>query len=112
MKHEFLVKSSGTEPYLVAFNFSDGKLSITCNCKAGIFHQLCKHKLALLQGDSAMLHDSSSEPDLRKLQELISSTSYPELLQEIHQATVQADEAKKHLSKTKKLLGKAMKEGA
>ncbi len=59
-----------------------------------------------------MLHNSELEPNLRKLQKLIHSTSYPELLQEINQAMVNADKAKKHLSKTKKVLAKAMKEGA
>lgn len=112
MRYEFLAKSSGTEPYQVVFTCVENKLTITCNCKAGIFNKLCKHKLALLRGDTGMLHNTDSESALREFQDIVTSTSYPELLQNIRRAEIASDEAKRNLRKTKKLLEKAMKEGA
>jgi len=112
MKYKFLAKSSGGEPYQVIFICEENKLTVTCNCKAGIFNKSCKHKLALLQGDTSMLQNANSEVELGELQKAVSSSSYPELLEQIHHAKVAVDEAKTNLSKTKKSLEKAMKEGA
>ncbi len=57
MKYELNAKSSGNEPYQVLFTFHEDKLTITCNCQAGVFNKLCKHKLALLNGNVALTSD-------------------------------------------------------
>lgn len=112
MKYEFLAKSSGSVPYLVVFTHSENGLSATCNCKAGIFGKLCKHKLALLQGDASMLSDPTEDQKLYELSALVLKTSYPKFLSEIHQAELAQIKAKKTLDQSKKLLEKALKEGA
>jgi len=58
---EILAKSSGDAPYNVIFACSDNRLTVTCNCKAGIFGQLCKHKTELMAGDSTRLFDASEQ---------------------------------------------------
>jgi uncharacterized Zn finger protein len=112
MNYPFLAKSSGTEPYQVVFHFADGLLTATCNCQAGVFSKLCKHKLALLQGDEAMLFNPSESQQLRELSSLVQKTAYPKLLDEIHQAELALTKAKKLVDRNKKLLEKAFKEGA
>lgn len=112
MKYEFLAKSSRTVPYLVVFTHSENGVSATCNCQAGVFGKLCKHKLALLQGDSSMLFDPTEDQQLLELSALVQKTSYPKFLSEIHQAELAQIKAKKILDQNKKLLEKALKEGA
>jgi uncharacterized Zn finger protein len=112
MNHEFLAKSSGTTPYQVVFTHADSRLGATCNCPAGIFGKLCKHKLALLHGDASMLFDPNANPRLLKLSQLVQETAYPRLLAEIHQAEIALAKAKKLVDQSKKLLEKALKEGA
>ncbi|WP_419785410.1 hypothetical protein [Pseudodesulfovibrio sp.] len=48
-----VVSSSGNGGYLVEFEMKDG-LSVICDCPAGIHGQLCKHKLALIDGDGSV----------------------------------------------------------
>ncbi len=112
MKYEFLAKSSGTDPYQVVFTLDDRKLRVTCNCKAGIFGKLCKHKLALLRGDADMLFQIDGETNLKELLTIVPSTAYPELLEQIRRNEIAADEAKRVLQRSKKALEKSMKEGA
>lgn len=112
MNYEFLTKSSGSSPYQVVFTHTNNKLGATCNCGAGIFGKLCKHKLALLQGDMSMLLDPASEVKLQELLAVVKQTTYPQLLADIRQAELAESEAKKNLDKRKKTLEKAMKEGA
>jgi len=112
MSYEFLAKSSGDNPYQVVFIFSDQKLSITCNCKAGIFGKLCKHKTALLAVDTGMLAKPEQSEALREISTKIQATTYPQLIEQLKQAETKADEAKKNLSRVKKQLERSMKEGA
>jgi hypothetical protein len=34
-----------------------GSLRVFCHCQAGVLQRICKHKLALIQGDTKMLFD-------------------------------------------------------
>ncbi len=59
-----LAKSSGDAPYDVIFAVTDNQLTVTCNCKAGILRQLCKHKTELIAGDHDRLFDPSDASQL------------------------------------------------
>ena len=65
-------KSSGGEPYDVDFLVENGRLSVYCNCKAGIFGQLCKHKTELIGGDESRLFDVSEKEKMTQLRSIIS----------------------------------------
>lgn len=56
-------KSSSGKYYLVTFEMSD-KIKVSCNCNAGIFGKLCKHKTGLLIGDRSFLYDSREKQSL------------------------------------------------
>lgn len=66
-----LAKSSSDTPYDVMFACSDNRLTVTCNCKAGIFGQLCKHKTELLAGDSTRLFDVSEQSKLDSITTIV-----------------------------------------
>ena len=72
-------KSSGDEPYEVRFVVEANQLSVFCNCQAGMFGKLCKHKTELLSGDSSRLFDESEHRKLDELQEIVKRA--PEILQ-------------------------------
>jgi hypothetical protein len=58
-KITFKVTSSSGEPYNIQFIFSDNQFTVFCNCQAGIFGKLCKHKIGLLDGDPSLLLDKT-----------------------------------------------------
>lgn len=46
------VKSSSTEEvYEVSFKVENNLISLNCNCQAGQFNTLCKHRLCLIERD-------------------------------------------------------------
>ncbi len=77
MKISIKAKSSSGDPYTVDFLIDDNKLSVHCNCQAGKFAQLCKHKTELIAGDQSRLFDESEIPKLKELESVVSKI--PEL---------------------------------
>lgn len=57
-------KSSGEEPYDVRFDVTGDVLVVTCDCNAGVFGKLCKHKTELIAGDHDRLYDPSDTSQL------------------------------------------------
>jgi hypothetical protein len=76
MKTTILAFSSSGGSYPVEFLDDSGVLQVFCHCQAGTLQQMCKHKLALLKGDSKMLYDPAQE---KLLQEVLASKAYPAL---------------------------------
>jgi hypothetical protein len=107
--------SSQPEPYSVTFSTDDKLLAIRCACPAGELSQLCKHKLALLQGDESILFDSSQRDQLTTALGWVRSTSIPSLLDELKQAEKTSEQqishAKKTLSAVKHRIGRLLTEG-
>ena len=75
MKISIKAKSSSGDPYDVEFLVESNKLSVFCNCRAGQFGQLCKHKTELLAGDQSRLFDESEATLLDELAKVISRAS-------------------------------------
>ena len=111
MKITILVKSSGGDPYSVDFVFKNDRLTVFCNCKAGIFGQICKHKLSLLSNDTSMLFEPDQAGKLSRAMELIEKTQYPQLVDELRAKERDSERAKREVKKAKVLLAKVMKEG-
>lgn len=53
---EVEVQGSAVEPYTIALQQHDGGVSVTCNCRAGSFGKLCKHKVQVVKEE---LEDSN-----------------------------------------------------
>ena len=67
MKISIKAKSSSGDPYNVEFLVESNKLSVFCDCRAGQFSQLCKHKTELLAGDKTRLFSETEVPLLDEL---------------------------------------------
>jgi hypothetical protein len=60
--------SSGGRPYKVEFLANGPSVMVQCHCLAGRRKWMCKHKLALITGDSNMLFDPSQAEHLSRIQ--------------------------------------------
>lgn len=64
-------KSSGSAPYEVKFLAEGNSLTVTCDCQAGSFGKLCKHKTELIAGDTTRLFDLRDAGKLSDAQKLL-----------------------------------------
>ncbi len=53
--------SSRDEPYTVEVVPEGDKVSVFCNCPAGNLTRFCKHKLAVVAGDTSILDDPDGQ---------------------------------------------------
>ena len=103
-------KSSSGDSYDVTFEISD-VIVVRCNCKAGIFGKLCKHKTTLLSGDESMLFNLVQKSALDELLELVKQSEYMRIENELLIAKKAVEIAKKHEKKVKKTVERILKEG-
>jgi uncharacterized Zn finger protein len=62
-----VAKSSTAGTYDVSFSFENSRLMARCACKAGVSGMLCRHLVALLQGDANMLANASQQEQLAEV---------------------------------------------
>ena len=55
------VKGSSKDPYEVTFIKDGDSLTALCDCPAGTFGNLCKHRVAILDGDSRAVVDKDKQ---------------------------------------------------
>jgi hypothetical protein len=82
MKTKIILRanSSSGDPYDVHFDFSDNKLTVFCNCQAGIYGKICKHKTGLLDGNLSILFDKTDEKTLLQVVEFVEKSKYKEVM--------------------------------
>jgi len=80
MKTKIILRanSSSGDPYDVHFDFSDNKLTVFCNCQAGTYGKLCKHKTGLLDGNISILFDKADQGKLLQVIEFVKYSKYTE----------------------------------
>ena len=105
----FIVRGSAAEPYRLIFHCNAGAIKASCSCPAGQMATLCKHRLAILRGDSTGL----VEPNQSDIDTLARWLSGSQLEQELHALTI-AEEALKYadaeLKSVKKRLGTLLRD--
>jgi hypothetical protein len=113
MKIKLLAKSSSKDAsYSVIFTKSEQIMTIHCDCPAGRFSKLCKHKIELAMGNSDMLYDIDQKTDMDKVNKLAFQTDLFKELFKIKKIQNQIAEQQKDLRKQKKIVEKLMKNGA
>lgn len=100
----FSVKSSdGIGSYDVKLVLGDSaEVHISCNCKAGLLLQTCRHKDAVVDGDTSALTNSSQLEELKKAGERIRSSTVWLARQEIIESEALLDVLQKKIRKLKK----------
>lgn len=104
MKTTFLVRGSSDVPHQVEFSSEGADLRVFCHCQAGVLQQMCKHKLALIKGDTNLLFDQAQRA---ALSELRASSQFKTLMQkteDYEKQLAEIESAKNDLTKKEKKL--------
>jgi hypothetical protein len=113
MKTKIILKanSSSGDPYDVYFDFSDNKLTVFCNCQAGTYGKLCKHKTGLLDGNSSILFDKADQEKLLEIIELVKKSKYAEVISAYNLIKKEIEEMQKHEKKIRGQIELILKTG-
>lgn len=107
MRLEFSVEGSKGDHYLVIFERNGVNLNAFCTCQAGANGQYCKHRFALMDGDSSNLLRQNLG-DMERLKAMMEGTDVESAYKRFQDATKAYDAAKRKLDDAKKALAKAM----
>jgi len=112
MKITILVKSSSRpEPRSVLVTRDDSGLSFVCDCPAGNWVRICKHKMAMASGDDSMLYNEDQRENFEKVMAWVNQSGYPDLIKELTEAKNELDLAKEKVRDIKEEITRFMKEG-
>ena len=104
---QFLVQGSAPEPYVVTMQLAEGRFAAFCTCPAGQFGTYCKHRFALLSGDtSGIVSENVADVDL--VRGWFRGSPLEAALQDVLEAERQVSAAKRRLSAAKKRVAAAM----
>lgn len=102
-----LVKGSSADPYEVTFIKDGDNLTALCTCPAGSFGNLCKHRVAILDGkSSAVLDDDKSK--VPRAVEWLAGSDVEKALLELRKVEAMPDATKDALVAAKRKLARAM----
>lgn len=113
MKSEIILKvvSSSGDPYDVNFELSDNKFKVHCNCPAGIYGKLCKHKTGLLDGDSSLLFNKTDYEVLEQIHEVVKKSKYIEIISSYNSIKKEIEVAQKKEKILKEQIEQSLKTG-
>ncbi len=104
---EFLVKGSTPEPYEITFIKDGDSLTAICTCPAGTFGNVCKHRIAIIDGDaSAIVSDNADKAPV--VREWLVGTDVEAALKEMRAADWPAETARASFAAAKRKLARAM----
>jgi len=103
--------SSGKKPYSVDFTIIGGKMTVRCNCPAGRYGKLCKHKISMIEEDYDILYDENQDKQLYEISDLIQKSDFLDLIFERSKAKTALGEAQEKLDTVKKKMAQAIKNG-
>lgn len=103
----FQVKGSAEEPYVVTFAHDAGDLKASCTCPAGVYGNYCKHRIAILSGDSSAIVSENRE-EIAMVQDWLESSPLAQAMQELEDAERHFLNAKNLLKHAKRNVGKTM----
>lgn len=103
----FRVKGSSSDPYEVTFIKDGTSLTALCNCPAGTFGNLCKHRVAILDGNITAISSDNAE-QAPKVAEWLIGTDVETALAELRNAEKSKDHSKDEVMALKKKVAKVM----
>lgn len=106
-----ILSSDDVTIYTVDFELDNGKLTVQCNCPAGAFGKLCKHKIQLLSGDITNCKDVSQEDDHRTVMSWVHLSTLPNMIGQLNLTDKELVKMKAQLGRMKKALEKALRDG-
>lgn len=113
MKPEINIKviSSSGDPYDVHFELFENKFRVHCNCPAGIYGKLCKHKTGILDGDDSLLFDKNDREMLDRVHEIVKKSKYTEIISGYITIKKEIETAQKKEKKLREQIEQSLKTG-
>lgn len=103
----FRVQGSQPEPYEVVFErLSSKNMRARCNCQAGDFGLICKHRIKILEGNAQGI-ESSNKSDVQVVQSWLQGTDVSSALLELKFLEVEAERLKNEIAAARKRLAAA-----
>ena len=103
---KFFVKGSEGN-YTVTFSKQGNNLTALCTCPAVEYGTHCKHRIALMKGDSSIILSDNKE-DILKLQDMVRGTDVEEALNDYLETEKELEKLQEEFSKKKKKLARKM----
>jgi uncharacterized Zn finger protein len=103
----FSVKGSSSDAYEITFIKDGASLTALCTCPAGTFGNLCKHRVAILDGNTKAI-SSDNVDQAPKVAEWLIGTDVEAALVELRAAEKSKDHTKEELMALKKKVARAM----
>ena len=102
---DFLVKGSSPEPYELTFIKDGDSLTAICTCPAGTYGNFCKHRIAILDGDSRAVTSNNADK-VEQVVEWLPGTDVAEALAQLRAA--EKEGVKTAIMNAKKKLARSM----
>jgi len=104
---EFLVQGSDPNPYKVVFRRTENEVKANCNCRAGVNGLLCKHRLAILDGDGrAVVSGNLSE--VEEVASWVADSPVAQAISEVVALEAQKKDLEEKIKNAKKQVAKAL----
>jgi len=100
------VQGSSEEPYTVTVIQLPGALHMNCTCQAGQLMQLCKHRLAILDGDLSAIVSGADQ--LVEFAAMVAGTETKQLHEALLQSERALEQAKRDLTLAKRVFGRKL----
>lgn len=97
--------SSGNRYKIIVQQENDG-ISLSCNCPAGASGGFCKHRFALLGGDTKAVVEANG--DVKAIPGMIQGTELEAVINRMHDQERAIKDAQAELKKIKKMVGRVM----
>lgn len=103
----FQVRGSSSDPYEITFIKDGSSLTALCTCPAGTFGNLCKHRVAILDGKFDSISSDNAD-QASKVTVWLVGTDVEAALSALRAAEESKECSKEEISTMKKRVAKAM----
>ena len=103
----FLVKGSSSDAYEITFIKDGSSLTALCTCPAGTFGNLCKHRVAILDGNTKAITSDNADQAPKVIDWLV-GTDVETALAELRAAEKSKEHTKDEIMALKKKVAKVM----
>ena len=106
-----LARTETDEPFKVTFTKDEDKLTITCNCPAGVHGEFCEHKFRLASNDIMMLQYPGQNSEMLNAHVWVIESPISDKLIRLLELLGEDEQDEEAIEKAKGEVGEAMRKG-
>jgi len=103
----FLVKGSAKDPYEIIFIKDGDSLTAVCNCPAGTYGNLCKHRVNILEGKSTAITSENTD-QVTTVVSWLAGTDVAAAMHELQELEQAKDADKNAINEAKRKVARVM----